>query len=255
MPVHAAAAEGFQAGAAAYERGRPGYPPAALELVLSALALIPGAPLLDLGAGTGTFSRLAAQRGARVLAVEPVAAMRARLAGIPGVQAVAATAERLPLRDASVGGAAAATAFHWFDGRRALAELHRVLRPGARVALLWNLRDDAVGWIRSLTALVDEAERPGVPRYRTGRWREPFGAERARFHPVGEARFRHVHLLPPEGVVDRIASISFIAAMAAAARERLLERVRTLLASHPETAGRAELPLAYTTDVFLWERR
>lgn len=254
MSVHDAAARGFEAGAEAYERARPDYPAAALDAILAALRLSPGELLLDLGAGTGKFSRRAAERGVRVLAAEPVPAMRRRLAGIPGVIPLGATAEALPLRRTSLGAVSAATAFHWFDGPPALREIHRVLRPGGRLALVWNRRDESVDWVARLTAIVNGAESPGAPRYHTGRWREAFREVQGLFGPLEEARFPHVHVLSPEGVVDRIASVSFIAAMPASDRGEVLARVRALLATHPETAGRTEVGLGYVTDLYWCER-
>jgi SAM-dependent methyltransferase len=255
VPIHDAAARGFETSAAAYERSRPDYPAAALEAMLGALRLPPGGTLLDVGAGTGKLSRCAAERGVRVLAVEPVSAMRRRLAGITGVIPLGGTAEALPLREAAVSAAVAATAFHWFDVTPALRELHRVLRPGGRLALVWNRRDDAVDWVARLTDIVNEAETPGAPRYHTGRWRDAFREAPGLFGPLEEAHFPHVHRLSPEGVVERIASVSFVAAMPEPARTAVLDRVRALLASHPATAGRTELGLAYVTDLFWCERR
>ncbi len=253
MPIHPAAARGFEAGAEAYARGRPGYPPAAVDAALAALRLPPGAPLLELGAGTGIFSRLAAGRGGPVVALEPVSAMRARLAGVPRVTPVGAAAEALPFAAATFHGALAATAFHWFDGPATLRELHRVLRPGGRLVLAWNARDEAVDWIARLTHLLARVE-GDAPRYRTGRWRAAFEQAPGLFAPLGVSRIPHVHALPPEGVVARIASVSFVAALPAPERARVLDEVRALLAAHPDTAGRAELGLAYTTDLWTYER-
>jgi SAM-dependent methyltransferase len=250
------AARGFESedAAGAYERGRPEYPRAALDLVVRALGIVPGTPVLDLGAGTGKFARALAGRGARVVALEPAAAMIRAVAGAEGVVPVRGVAEALPVRDAAVGAVTAASAFHWFDGPRALREMHRALRPGGRVALVWNRRDDGVPWVARLSAVVNRRE-GGAPRYRTGAWRTAFEVEPGLFSPVGEAHFRHAHALPPEGVVDRVASISFIARLPAGERATILGQVRALLASHPDTVGREELELVYTTDVHVYEAR
>ncbi len=243
---------GFEAAADLYERSRPDYPAEAVDLLDRLLGLHAGRTLLDLGAGTGKLSRLAAARGATVLAVEPAAAM-IRQAGGPGVLAVRGLAEALPLRRHAVDAVCAASAFHWFDGRRALGEAHRVLRRGGRLALLWNQRDDSFPWVAALSAIVNRHE-GDWPRYRSGAWRGAFDASRDLFRPLEEARFHHVHELAPEGVVDRIASVSFVATLPAGAREAVLAEVRALLASHPDTAGKDEVALAYRTDVFFWER-
>ncbi len=253
MAVHDAA-RGFERAADASERGRPEYPAAAVALVASALRLAPGVRLLDAGAGTGKLSRLLAASGAAVFAADPADAMIRRTAGVPGIAPLRAVAEALPFRAGAFGAATAASAFHWFDGPRALRELHRVLRPDGRLALLWNARDDGEPWVARLSRIVNRSE-PGTPRYRTGAWRAAFEAAGGLFEPIEEAHVPHVHVLSPEGVLDRVASISFVAVMPEPERAAILAEVRALLASHPDTAGRAELALPYRADVFLYERR
>ena len=132
MTIEPVAARGFGAegAAAAYERGRPGYPPEALAWIAERLGLGAGRTVLDVGAGTGKLSRLLAATGASVVALEPVAAMRGRLTGIAGVRAFEGTAESVPLPDGSVHAIACAQAFHWFRQADALAEFRRVLVPG-----------------------------------------------------------------------------------------------------------------------------
>lgn len=253
MTLHDAA-RGFERAAEAYDRGRPAYPPEAVALVVSALRLGPGVRVLDAGAGTGKLSRLVAASGAAVLAADPADAMIRRAAGAPGVVPLRAVAEALPFRDGSFDAAAAASAFHWFDGPRALRELHRALRPGGRLALLWNARDDAEPWVARLSEIVNRRE-GRAPRHRRGEWRAAFDAAPGLFAPVEEAHLRHVHVLAPDAVVDRVASISFVAAMPEAGRAEVLAEVRALLAADAGTAGRAEVALPYRTDVHVYERR
>ncbi len=253
MPLHEAA-RGFERAADAYERGRPEYPPAAVALVVSALRLGPGARVLDAGAGTGKLSRPLAACGAPVLAADPADAMIRRAAGAPGVVPLRAVVEALPFRDGALDAAAAASAFHWFDGPRALRELHRALRPGGRLALLWNVRDEAAPWVARLSEIVNRREGT-TPRYRKGEWRAAFDGAPGLFARVDEAHVPHVHALSPAAALDRVASVSFVAAMAEAERAEVLEEVRALLATHPDTAGRAEIALPYRTDVHVYERR
>ncbi len=253
MPIHDAA-RGFERAADAYERGRPEYAAPAVARVVAALRLAHGARLLDAGAGTGQLSRLHAASGATVLAADPADAMIRRAAGQRGVLPLRAVVEALPLRAGSVDAAAAGSAFHWFDGPAALRELHRALRPGGRLALLWNVRDDGVPWIARLSEIVNRREGT-APRYRTGAWRAALDAAPGLFAPIDEAHVPHVHALSPEGVVDRVASISFVAALPAAERAEVLAEVRALLATHPDVAGRPALALPYRTDVYVYERR
>src|ERR687892_299222 len=176
--VHESAARGFARAPEDYERGRPTYPPEALALLARILRLEPGRTVLDLAAGTGKLTRALAPTGARLVAVEPVAAMRAKLAeSLPEARVLAGTAERIPLVDGSV---------------------------------------DAVA--------LEQAQ---------------FGLE---------------HELAPDGVVARVASVSFVAALPDAARDEVLGRVRELFAEDRETRGRTTVVLPYRTDVYWCER-
>ena len=177
--------------------------------------------MLDLAAGTGKLTRLLAPTGARIVAVEPVGGMRARAGGRgpSGRGPVAGRAESIPLDNASVDGAVVAQAFHWFDAVRALSELHRVIRPGGSLALIWNIRDESVPWVRGLGDLMEAATGGEAPRYQQG-WRERLD-RCALFEPLDTRTFRHVQRLTVEGVLDRVASVSTVAAAEPSVRERL----------------------------------
>ncbi len=252
--IHSAAARGYATAADAYVRGRPEYPDDAVRFLVEQLAIKPGTSVLDLGAGTGKFTRALLPTGARLVAVEPVEAMRRTLASsLPNVEALAGTAEAIPLGPGSVDAVVVAQSFHWFDGARALDEIHRVLRPGGRLGLIWNARDESVDWVARLTELIDPHE-AGAPRYKSGAWRKPFAID-GRFGPLQAREFRQVQSGPPDMVVDRVASISFIAALTPVVRERVLSDTRALVADHPGTRGRTVIELPYRTDVFICDRR
>jgi ubiquinone/menaquinone biosynthesis C-methylase UbiE len=130
-------ARGFEQAADVYERARPDYPEAALDWIVDSLGLSPGARVVDIGAGTGKFARQLAARALHVTAVEPIGEMRAVLErAVPEVDALAGTAEAIPVEDASADAVTAAQAFHWFDAERALPEMYRV-----RAALLERVRE------------------------------------------------------------------------------------------------------------------
>ncbi|MGC0153212.1 class I SAM-dependent methyltransferase [Chromobacterium vaccinii] len=132
-PIHQAARQGFAKEAQAYERGRPAYSPALAGWLRESLGVDAGTVALDLGAGTGKFTRLLAGVAGEVAAVEPVDQMRAELqAGLPGLKALKGTAESIPLPDASVDVVTCAQAFHWFASEDALREIHRVPRACSR---------------------------------------------------------------------------------------------------------------------------
>ena len=250
--VHRSASQGFARASEAYEQGRPGYPPEAVARLARELELRPGRVVLDLAAGTGKLTALLAGTGAKVVAVEPVAEMRAVIErALAGVVAYPGTAEVIPLETNSVDAVTVAQAFHWFRGDEALAEIHRVLRPGGRLGLVWNVRDSSVAWVAGLSEII-EPHRGDAPAFRTGAWREAF-ERTALFESLSHAEVSHVHRLTPDGVVARVASVSFVATLSQAEREGVLTEVRELLAADPVTRGRDEIELPYRADLF-WTR-
>jgi ubiquinone/menaquinone biosynthesis C-methylase UbiE len=246
--VHHAAARGFDLQADAYDRGRPGYPAEAIAFVIETLGVAPGATIVDLAAGTGKLTRELEPTGADLLAIEPVARMREVLhRSLPGVRVADGAAESLPLDDTSVDGIVVAQAFHWFDGRRALAEIARVLRPRGRLAVVFNVRDETDP-LQAALEHIWEPHRGDTPTHRFGAWQEAFeGADG--FSPLAHRAFRNEQRVSADQLVDRVVSVSFIATLDEEHRSRVEDQVRELL------AGETDLVLPYRTDVFWSERR
>ena len=166
----------------------------------------------DLGAGTGKFTprlirdRCACHRGR-------TGCGHARKAGckLPQVDARPGTADAIPLPDASVDAIVCAQSFHWFATHTALVEIHRVLKPGGTLGLIWNLRDARVPWVARLDAIVNRVE-GDTPRYYTGAWRAAFPFEG--LGPIDEHHFKQGHTGSLEDVIiNRVRSTSFIAAL------------------------------------------
>jgi SAM-dependent methyltransferase len=247
--IHPSAARGFAAAAHAYVRGRPGYPAELLPWLTGEMELQAGRTCVDLGAGTGKFTALLVQTGVEVIAVEPVAEMRRQLvADLPGVRALEGTAEAMPLADGSAHAVLCAQAFHWFANARTLEEIHRVLAPGGRLGLVWNVRDESVDWVAALTAIMEPYE-TGTPRYRSGLWRQAFTGQP--FTALEETcfPFQH-HGSPREVIIDRILSVSFIAALPATVRDGIAEQLRDLIDGHPDLRGRELVTFPYRTHAF-----
>jgi SAM-dependent methyltransferase len=238
--VHRVAEVGFARSAQAYERGRPGYPDDAVDRLAAAL---PGRQVVDLAAGTGKLTRALTARGLDVVAVEPIAEMRAAIA--PPARAVDGTAEAIPLPDASADAVTVAQAFHWFNGDRALAEIHRVLRPGGVLALIWNRRRIGDPVHRALEELL-APHRGAVPAERSERWHEAFDRTTL-FEPLGLERFDNQQVVDADGLADRIGSISFVASLQDGVREALLDDVRAL-------AGGGSVTLRYVVRLQLTTR-
>lgn len=256
MTIDPRAADGFSAGADAYEQARPSYPPEAVAELDHVAGLGPGRRVLDLAAGTGKLTRLLAARpDLDVVAVEPVAEMRATLAAsCPDVEVLDGTAETIPLPDASVDAVTVAQAFHWFDPPTALAELHRVLRPGGTVVLLWNTRDRSVPWVAAWDQLLTAAT-PSQPftAYHEVDWLEVL-CSTGRFADPGHWSGTWADPMDVERLVARAASVSVVATLAPMERQHLLDSVRTLAHGHPDLAGREPFGFPYITSLW-WAHR
>lgn len=251
--IHRAAADGFARGSEEYVRARPGYPPEVIDLLdrlLGAGGLAAGPTVVDLAAGTGKLTVDLVEAGAHVVAVEPIAEMRAQLTALlPGVEARSGVAEDLPVEDASVDLVTVAQAFHWFDAPAALAEIHRVLRPDGHLAMIWNVRDETVEWVR-LVGNIGESAGGGRPydAHTSTDWEHTVSAVGG-FGPVREDWFPNWQDASVDLVVDRVASTSWVSALDDDARGRVLAEVEALLERHPATRGRDCFPFPHATTV------
>jgi SAM-dependent methyltransferase len=219
-----------------YDRGRPGWPPEAV-----AVAAVPAAAtVLELGAGTGKLTRLLVPEFDRVIALEPADEMRRVLVErAPGAEALAASAEHIPLPDASVDAVFAAESFHWFDREPALSEIVRVLRPGGTLVAMWNIPAGATE--PSIAAAEELLHRVGPPRsqirsdpldlsptrYVTGEWRRALAE--SPFGELREARLANPQTVDRDELVAFFASMGWIADLSDEERLPLLDEVESLL--------------------------
>jgi SAM-dependent methyltransferase len=225
----------FGAVAADYAEFRPDYPPDAVRWCVAPLGRDIGSlRVLDLGAGTGKLTARLIALGADVTAVEPDPAMLAELRRqLPAARALAGAAEQIPLPAESV------------DLARALPEIARVLVPGGPLSGLWNSDDDRVDWVAGLQRVAAEAASPSLSRRRLEAARFGPGQFLAhRFAPVERAEFANGQPLTADGLVEQIKTHSHVLVMEPGARAEVLGRIRSYLASRPETAaGEFRLPM------------
>lgn len=223
---------------------------AALAQLADALPLEAGRTVVDLGAGTGKFTRLLALTGAEVIAVEPVAEMRARLAELlPGVAVTAGTAESTGLPDGCADAVVAAQSWHWFAGGQALTEVERLLRPGGALGLVWNRYDTSVEWVRDFQDIYFRLAQRDLPSPLDDGWRDAF-RDRPGWSPVSENHWPNPHSTTVADVVERMMSSSHILVLGAAEQERVRAQAVEVLERHEATRGRERLEMPYTTDVY-----
>ncbi len=229
----------FGAAADQYVAGRPDYPQEIVDwLVGDADAVV------DVGAGTGKLTAALVRPGREVVAVEPDAGMLAALAReVPGARAELGSGEALPLPDASVDAVVYGQAWHWVDVPAASAEAARVLRPGGVLGLVWNVRDSDVDWVRELGSIMRGSAAERMIDSDSVVVAPPFG-------PLERRDLRWTRPMTADELVAMAASRSYVIALPEAERADLLERIRTLLATHPDTAGRNRIDMPYTTSAF-----
>jgi SAM-dependent methyltransferase len=245
--VHDVAAGGF-ADADDYEAARPSYPDEAIVWFAERLVMQPRALVADIAAGTGKLTRLLAALPVDVVAVEPVAGMRAQFRRfVPDVPMVAGTAESLPFRDEALDAATVAQAWHWFDAARAAAELRRALRPDGRIGLVWNARDRTVPWVDAVWSIMDRVERRAPWRNRD--WSGPHSLDG--FRLLHRSEFRHEQVMTPHEVIRRVASVSHVAVLPAGEREAVLDEVGDVLA---DLGPVDHVTMPYRTDCFVYAR-
>jgi ubiquinone/menaquinone biosynthesis C-methylase UbiE len=217
-----------------YELGRPRWPQELIDRVVRELELTADATVLDLGAGTGKLARDLVPRFARVLAVEPDGAMRDVLEEVvPEAEALAGSAEAIPLDTRSVDAVFSAEAFHWFASDETVAEIARVLRPRGGFAIFWNIEfgepEPSLG--EAVDSLLDEAfargGSPGLPRVLSGAWRKPL--ERSSFGPLHEATIEREVVRERERWLATMLSVSSIASQSDEERLALATRLRELV--------------------------
>jgi SAM-dependent methyltransferase len=236
-------ARSFGSAVDAYERGRPGYPSAV------AAALVPDGTSLvvDVGAGTGKFTRSLLGRAAAVVAVEPDPAMRARLADLlPTVRALDGTGEAIPLPDGAADVVTFAQSWHWVDRAAGAAEAWRVLRPGGTLGLVWNVRDETRPWAARVGGIVAQ------PEARTGQQVQPLVGPP--FDAGVHETVRWTHEQDRGAFLDAIASRSYVIVLPEDERRAVLDAVRRVVDEDPETAGRPTIPVDYVAHVHRYVR-
>jgi len=218
----------FETVAELYERARPPYADAAVEWLAARLGIGAGSRVLDLAAGTGKLTRQILALGADVVAVEPGDEMRGVLERVvPGAEALAGSAEEIPLPPGFVNAVTVGQAFHWFRQQEAFAEMHRVLRPGGGFGLLWNRWDDT----DPLLAAVDEVlEAHRAPSAAAPSWRDRYDA--TLFGPPEERSFHQHRLMSADALVEWAGSTSGVVNASREDQTRIEQEIRRLAHGH-----------------------
>ncbi|HUY07616.1 MAG TPA: class I SAM-dependent methyltransferase [Acidimicrobiales bacterium] len=247
MSIHSQA-ESYAKIADSYARGRPEYPAEMISWMKRLTGVGAGDVVVDLGAGTGKFTRSLVNLGLRVTAIEPVDEMRAQLSAmLPEVSAVGGVAQHLEAESASADLCTCAQSFHWFADEVAVAEIARVLKPGHFLVLVWNQRDVSNPIQLTLEEFLLRYQDPEIPHSPNRRWKPVIDGSNL-FEFVEETRFTHVHELDGEGVIDRLRSMSVYSSLSLEIQQEATEQIRALV----PPSGLVGLP--YFSEAFAYRR-
>lgn len=234
----------FSDRASDYARFRPSYPAEAIDTILDGLADPPSLVAADVGAGTGISARLLADRGVRVIAIEPNEAMRqAGSASQPpargSIEWREGTAEATGLGDASADLVLCAQSYHWFEPAAACIEFGRILKPDGRLALLWNDADEGDPISKGYYDLVREASDGVGPTSHQTVARDPHVAPPFDDQSIRRYRFRNAQRFDESALIGRAMSASYVPKSGERA-ERLREALRNLHRAHAAPDGFVE---------------
>lgn len=225
-----------------YDAVRPDYPEAAITYFVRTFDLNAHSAVVDLGAGSGIFTRQIRPWVGGVTAVEPSASMRRTLsATTPDVTVMEGSDVAIPLPDGLVDVVFAAQAFHWFDAPRALAEIHRVLRSGGGLGLIWNERDERVAWVRDL------GEAMQWPHYQPYAFGRDFSPEvlAGPFARLERTHFTHAQPQTRDQLRRRVLSTSYVSLMSERDRAQVMSDVEQVIGGLDEP-----IVMPYVTDVY-----
>jgi ubiquinone/menaquinone biosynthesis C-methylase UbiE len=234
------ASTSFGSVAASYDRLRPGPAPAAVNWLLPERCTV----VVDLAAGTGLLTRALRDRAGQVIAIEPDERMRGVLAArSAGVHVLNGRAEAIPLPDGCADAVLVSHAWHWFDPKRAVPEIARVLTDGGRLGVLWTSRDRGVDWVADLD-VIGAPEKP--------RTRDEAMERMSRLHsvtiPAGApfgaavtASFEFARKMSVDDTLDWPATASQVITADPPECTAGLARARAVLEGHAIRAGDTEL--------------
>ena len=248
MAEREAPPDAFGRTAREYELGRPLWPEELLDRVCSELGLDATEAVLDLGAGTGKLTRALVPRFARVVAVEPDAAMLEVLGEVvPAAEALLGSGEAIPVGDGELDAVFSAEAFHWFASDESVAEIARVLRSRGALVLLWNVGIDYDFMGAEAEAVIGEmferGGQPGIGRVLSGDWRRPL--ERT-FGELHEAEVERDLAATRDEWIANMLSVSSIAHQPEEDRDAFARRMRELVPAD-RMVGRRVRTVAYWT--------
>jgi SAM-dependent methyltransferase len=267
-------ASSFGEVAETYEAFRPGPSNSAIDWILEGRHVDVA---LDLGAGTGSCTRLLLSHADDVTAVEPDERMRAVLnTEVTAAKVLPGRGESIPLADSSVDAIFASSSWHWMEPEATLWEVARVLRPGGVLGVLWSGPDPEGSFMVQARALLEslsldtedandqrlsdssqesladvvlaDADRPSpilvIPANRSIPLDQPEFAE-----------FRWDLALTADQMIGLMSTMSLFILMTEERRRRIFSETRRLLREALGIEGQTTADVAFKTEVWRTHKR
>jgi len=254
--VHTMAAKGFELQVDVYDKNRPSYPKESVQSLIQQFGINKQSTVLDLAAGTGKMTQLLEPFVGKLIAVEPAENMRKKLKeNTTTAEILEGTAESIPLSNESVDVVVVAQAFHWFCNRKALQEIHRVLKKDGGLALIWNLEDNNTDWVAEVRNLVEQFE-DNAPQFRHGTWNKIFEETLDLFSSKDHQKFSYSLDCTSEMIWLRILSKSYISVLQQTQQEQLKQKLTEILLRHFPQLKNSEntVPYPYVTDLYTYNK-
>lgn len=240
-----------------YEVGRPSYSIETIQVVNEIIKQKylqnndnndndKGCSLLEIGAGTGKFTKSYLNeiykfnwlKNYNYIALEPSEFVE-HLKQLPlNIQVIKGLAENIPVENESIDAVLIAQAFHWMDNEKSIQEIHRVLKPGCPLILIWNGYDTTLKWLEQYQKqIIIPHYPPDTPRYQTGNWEKVFNSKIGRdlFTSINKTICHNEIRGDLSMVINRALSTSVISNKSDDIKQQVQEQILTLLSTHPET--------------------
>lgn len=226
-----------------YNRARPTYPLKSVKDIIQN-CLSSNATVIELGAGTGIFTRLLLNncdgKIENLIAVDPSPGMRQSFLNNTksdevSIKCLDGLFWEINQPDSSADLVVCAQSWHWCHKQNeGLEEIARVLKPNGYMIWIWNLNDrDSASWVGELRDVYEEYER-GMPQFRHGKWKESFDQPAFKKYFDKKDYREYAEVLPTtnEMVKERILSMSYISMLDKEEKEIIFKKVDSILTNN-----------------------
>jgi SAM-dependent methyltransferase len=201
---------------------------------------------VEVGAGTGHFTRVLLQRATHVIATDPDPGMCAWLREqYPDATVHQGSAEEIPVETGAADGVFTSNAWHWFDPRVAGTEAARCLKPGGVLGVSWHDRSKKGDlWLPEVEEVILSAHHPDRKIHELNL------PEDLPYEPVEKRVTTYPRQMTPEEICAMFTTYSALITLAEAERESLLGRFLVHLRARAGETGATTLSVPFVSTLY-----